>query len=675
MPAEEVAHVSKAIFGLDPMILSTAILIISYIVLFTEKLNRAVVAIIGAGFMIFCGILTQETAIKGIDFNTLALLIGMMTIVGISEKSGMFQYVAVWSAKKVRANPRGLLVVLGLVTAFFSAFLDNVTTVLLIAPVTFQITRKLNINPYPYLVLEIFAANIGSEHLVGLAGTGAKDGVGMAHWEMQGWMILILGWLFVPFYQLLNNKLGKIITMPDFLKFRYTQRTGSWLSIITLIAYVLTKVSVTAFTGGIFFEYLLGLPFWYGAIGLIVVTAIFTVFGGMKGVMTLSAIQTPILIIGSFLVLFLGLSMLGDGSITAGWSQMMAACNAAHDGFGTTHMFHTDPADPMYPQFPGYVVFLGASIIGFWYWCTDQHIVQRVLGQTKGEDNAKVMARARRGTIVAGYFKLLPVFMFLIPGMVAFALSQKTGSGIVMDLTSTHDTDGAFAMMVKNILPAGVKGLVTIGFICALVASLAAFFNSCATLFTEDFYKPMKKGMSESHYVLVGRVATVVVVILGLAWMPIMMNMGNLYSYLQDIQSLIAPAMVAVFTLGIFSKRITPKAGEWGLIGGFLIGMLRLLTNVLTNSGKAQMDGAFWDYTAWFWQTNWLIFEVWLLVFIIIAMFVISAFTPKPSAAQVEAVTFTKDYKRSIRESWNTWDVVASLGVVALCALFYIYFW
>ena len=529
--------------------------------------------------------------------------------------------------------------------------------------------------PWYVIGAAIFAANIGSEHLVGLAGTGAKDGVGMAHWEMQGWMILILGWLFVPFYQLLNNKLGKIITMPDFLKFRYTQRTGSWLSIITLIAYVLTKVSVTAFTGGIFFEYLLGLPFWYGAIGLIAITAVFTVFGGMKGVMTLSAIQTPILIIGSFLVLFLGLSMLGNGSITEGWKQMMAVCNAAHDGFGTTHMFHTDPADPMYPQFPGYVVFLGASIIGFWYWCTDQHIVQRVLGQTKGEDNAKVMQRARRGTIAAGYFKLLPVFMFLIPGMVAFALSQKTGSGIVMDITNTHDTDGAFAMMAKNILPAGVKGLVTIGFICALVASLAAFFNSCATLFTEDFYKPMKKGMSESHYVFVGRVATVVVVILGLAWMPIMMNMGNLYSYLQDIQSLIAPAMVAVFTLGIFSKRITPKAGEWGLIGGFLIGMLRLLTNVITNSGKAVMDGAFWEYTTWFWQTNWLIFEVWLLVFIIVLMVVVSMFTPKPSAEQIEAITFTKDYKASILKSWNKWDVIATLGVIALCAAFYVYFW
>ena len=181
--------------------------------------------------------------------------------------------------------------------------------------------------------------------------------------------------------------------------------------------------------------------------------------------------------------------------------------------------------------------------------------------------------------------------------------------------------------------------------------------------------------MSESHYVFVGRLATVVVVILGLAWMPIMMNMGNLYSYLQDIQSLIAPAMVAVFALGIFSKKITPKAGEWGLIGGFLIGMVRLLTNVLTESGTKVMDGAFWEYTSWFWQTNWLIFEVWLLVFIIILMVVVSCFTPAPSKEQVEAITFTSDYKKSIKESWNKWDVIATLGVVACCAAFYWYFW
>ena len=558
--------------------------------------------------------------------------------------------------------------------------------------------------PWYVIGMAIFAANIGSEHLVGLAGTGAKSGVGMAHWEMQGWMILILGWLFVPFYQLLINKMGKIITMPDFLKFRYTQRTGSWLSIITLVAYILTKVSVTALTGGIFFEYLWGLNFWVGAIGLIILTTIFTVFGGMKGVMTLSTIQTPILVIGSFLVLFLGLSTLGGGSISAGWADMMDYCGKLNNGYGTTHMFHWEAGDSMYQDYPGFVVFIGATIIGFWYWCTDQHIVQRVLGQVPGESNVEVMKRARRGTIAAGFFKVLPCFMFLIPGMIAAALAEK--GAITMDKTAT---DAAFAIMVKTVLPAGIKGIVTIGFICALVASLAAFFNSCATLFTEDFYKPLKKGMSEAHYVLVGRIATVIVVVLGFAWLPIMMKMDTLYNYLQGIQSLLAPAMVAVFAMGIFFKKITPKAGEYTMITGFAIGMLRLVTNVITDTGKAIYETAatnmqmvsgsqgflsyqaidaqghlhtvltnflpFWQNTEWFWQTNWLVFECWLLVFLIIFMIVVSCFTPAPSKEQVEAITFTSDFKKSIRESWSAFDIIGTLVVIGLCAAFYAYFW
>jgi len=529
--------------------------------------------------------------------------------------------------------------------------------------------------PWYIIGAAIFAANIGSEHLVGLAGTGAKAGVGMAHWEMQGWMILILGWLFVPFYQLMNSKLGKIITMPDFLKNRYTPRTGSWLSIITLIAYVLTKVSVTAFTGGIFMESLIGLPFWYGAIGLIVITGIFTIFGGMKGVMTLSAIQTPILIIGSFLVLFLGLSALGDGSIAHGWTAMIdysKTLSTGADGhaYGTNHMFHLDTGDPLYDDYPGFWVFIGASIIGFWYWATDQHIVQRVLGQTRGEANDVVMKRARRGTIAAGYFKILPVFMFLIPGMIAAALAARPGSGFTL-----VNPDTAFGSMVKFVLPAGVKGIVTIGFISALVASLAAFFNSCATLFTEDFYKPMFKKKSEATYVLVGRIATVVVVVLGIIWIPVMMSLGSLYSYLQGIQSLLAPAMVAVFVMGIFSKRTTPKAGEAGLIIGFLIGMARLFTNIFTNTGKDVMTGWYWESTTWFWHTNWLIFEIWLLVFIMGMMVVVSLFTKKPTAQQIDFITFDGDYKKLIMQSWNKWDVIASLGVVALCAAFYWYFW
>lgn len=185
----------------------------------------------------------------------------------------------------------------------------------------------------------------------------------------------------------------------------------------------------------------------------------------------------------------------------------------------------------------------------------------------------------------------------------------------------------------------------------------------------------MYKGKSESTYVLVGRIATIVVVILGIVWIPVMQSLGSLYDYLQGIQSLLAPTMVAVFFLGIFFKNITPKAGEWTMIGGFIIGMVRLITNVITNTGSKEMTGWMWESTTWFWKTNWLVFEVWLLVFLVIFMFAVSAFTPRPTQSQIEAISFTADYKEQIRKSWNIWDVIATLGVVALCAAFYAYFW
>jgi len=266
------------------------------------------------------------------------------------------------------------------------------------------------------------------------------------------------------------------------------------------------------------------------------------------------------------------------------------------------------------------------------------------------------------------------------------------------------------------VLPAGIKGIVTIGFICALVASLAAFFNSCATLFTEDFYKPLKKGLSESHYVLVGRIATVVVVVLGFAWLPVMRGMDTLYNYLQGIQSLLAPAMVVIFACGILSKKVTPKAGEYTLIVGFIIGMVRLLTNVITDTGKALYSVAqnavagyqvnegffstvyekiaykgtdkivldkvtvlhhqgFWEQLEWFWQTNWLVFECWLLVFLFVFIYAVSMFTPAPTQAQVDAITFTSDFKKSIKESWGAFDIIGTLVVIGLCAAFYWYFW
>lgn len=489
----------------------------------------------------------------------------------------------------------------------------------------------------------IFAANIGSEHLVGLAGAGAESGMAMAHWEMQGWMILVLGWVFVPFYAH-----SRVFTMPEFLLKRFNKRTSSFLSIITLISYVLTKVSVTAFTGGVFLNTLLGIDFWVGAVGLVLLTGLFTVLGGMRGIMLVSVIQTPILIVGAITILILGLLAVGDGSIMHGWGAIME-----HIG-EKRHLIHSDPSDPLYAKFPGIGVILGASIIGFWYWCTDQHIVQRALA-------AKDLNNARKGTILAGFLKVLPVFMFLIPGMVAAVLKAK---GVVL----FESNDQAYGSLVQKLLPVGVKGVVVVGFIAALMTSLAAHFNSSATLFTIDFYKHWRPNASEHKLVVVGRIATITVVVLGLIWIPIMKGLGSvLYEYLQNVQSLIAPSIAAVFIMGVFSRKITPKAGEWGLIAGFALGMFKLLMMILKPSCMQ-----------WFLDINWLNYCIFLFVFVIALMVVVSMFTPKAAMEQLQGLTYfsqTEEQKRETRNSWSTMDIVTSALVVAICVVFYWYFW
>jgi SSS family solute:Na+ symporter len=495
----------------------------------------------------------------------------------------------------------------------------------------------------------IFAANIGSEHLVGLAGAGAESGMAMAHWEMQGWMILVLGWVFVPFYAH-----SKVFTMPEFLLKRYNQNTSSTLSIITLISYVLTKVSVTAFTGGIFLESVLGINFWTGAIGLVLLTGVFTVLGGMKGIMTISVIQTPILILGAFTILVLGLLKAGEGGLIEGWQEVVK-----YSG-NNLHLIHS-PGDPWYDKFPGIGVILGASIIGFWYWCTDQHIVQRALA-------AKDLNHARKGTILAGFLKILPVFMFLIPGMIAAALKAKGIEGFNFDTN-----DKAYGTMVTHLLPIGIKGLVVVGFIAALMTSLAAHFNSSATLFTIDFYKNYNPSASEHQLVWVGRMATVTVVFLGLIWIPIMRGLGNvLYEYLQNVQSLIAPAIAAVFLMGVFNRKITPKAGEWGLLLGFFIGMFRLVLLIF----KGSISGDSW--LGRLISINWLHFCLFLFFFTMGAMVLISFFTPKANDKQLQGLTYFSMSPEQIletRNSWNLWDVLTSAVVIVFCIAFYVHFW
>ena len=501
----------------------------------------------------------------------------------------------------------------------------------------------------------IFASNIGSEHLVGLAGAGASSGMAMAHWEMHGWIILILGWFFVPFYAR-----SGVFTMPEFLEKRYNKGARSILSIISLVSYVFTKVAVTVYAGGIVFKQVFGIEsmfgidfFWISAIGLVVLTGIYTTLGGMRAVLATSILQTPILLIGSIVILIIGLIKVG------GWSEVMEICRAVPvNDFGDSMTELMRSAKDK--DYPWTGVILGSAIIGFWYWCTDQFIVQRVL-------SGRNMTHSRRGAILGAGFKLLPVFIFLIPGMIAYSLNAK-------GMINLPDSDSAFAVLVKELLPLGFKGLVVGGILAALMSSLASLFNSSATLFTVDFYEKFRPQASERELVRVGRIATVVVVVLGVLWIPVMKGLGKfLYAYLQDVQSMLAPGIAAVFLLGILSKKITPKAGLWGLLIGFVLGMTRLGFNIF---GK-ELSGDGLLYSIFIGMNNYN-YEVILFFFVIVLMVVISYFTPKSDPDSIKGLyigSVSTEQKALIRASYNNWDLFFSGLIIVVIVAFYVYFW
>lgn len=514
----------------------------------------------------------------------------------------------------------------------------------------------------------IFASNIGSEHLIGLAGSGAASGMAMAHWEIQGWMILILGWVFVPFYSR-----SMVYTMPEFLERRYNSASRTILSLISLISYVLTKVAVTVYAGGLVFQQVFGIDtlwgidfFWIAAIGLVLITALYTIFGGMKSVLYTSVLQTPILLLGSLIILVLGLKELG------GWDQMMSICSQVKvNEYGDTMTnLIRDNRDA---QFPWLGALIGSAVIGFWYWCTDQFIVQRVL-------SGKNERESRRGTIFGAYLKLLPVFLFLIPGMIAFALHQQSGSFLPLLANGNLNTDAAFPTLVAKLLPAGVKGLIVCGILAALMSSLASLFNSSAALFTIDFYQRYRPNTDPKKLVRIGQAATVVIVALGILWIPIMRSIDDvLYLYLQDVQSVLAPGIAAAFLMGICWKRTSAQGGMWALISGLVIGLCRLGAKIYYSNAGVVPGG---DTSNWFqylfYDCNWLFFCGWMLVFCLVVAIVVSLFTQKPDEAKIQGLVFgtsTAEQRAATRASWNHWDIIHTVIILGITVAFYIYFW
>lgn len=483
----------------------------------------------------------------------------------------------------------------------------------------------------------ILASNVGSEHIVGLAGSAAKSGTVLGHYELHSYIVLILGWVFVPFYLR-----SSVYTMPEFLEKRFNAQSRRLLTIIQLFSYIIAKASVTIFAGALVFNQFLGVDFWTGAIILVVVTGVYTVMGGLHAVMYTEAIQAIVLLLGSAVLLFFGLKEVG------GWNALMQAVPKEK-----LNMFRP-LSDPEYPWLG---ILFASPIVGVWYWCTDQHIVQRCLA-------AKNEKEARRGTIFAAFLKLFPFFIFLIPGLIAYALHQQGK----LQLT---DTNAAFPEMVKQIMPVGLRGLLAGGLLAALMSSLASVYNACSTLYTIDIYKKSHSDATEKQLVKVGRLATAVIVILGMAWIPLMGRISNgLYDYLQSVQSYLAPPIAAVFLLGVFFPRLNAKGAYTAMVAGFILGMIKLTLQLFQDNLPA---GVFQDFA----KINFLFFCIYLFLFSIAVMVIVSLLTPKPSSSQIEGLTFATtvaEDKDASRASWNKLDVILSLIVITIVLGVFYYF-
>jgi solute:Na+ symporter, SSS family len=490
----------------------------------------------------------------------------------------------------------------------------------------------------------LFASNIGSEIILGLAGSGARADMPNAQFEILASLVLIvLGWVFVPFYL----KTG-VYTMPQFLEMRYSSAARSYLSVVSILAYVLTKISLIIFSGALIFD-MFGIPFWTGAIIIVLSTGFYTVLGGLTAVIYTDLIQTFILLAGTIAVTYVGLDQLG------GWNEMTNTIAAAS----------TEPGNPSVQQFfnlwrplsdtnyPWTGMLFGAPILGVWYWCTDQFIVQKVL-------SAKDESEARKGALFAGFLKLLPVFIFLLPGIIAYALMKK---GLLV--YSLDNADQAMPAMITTLLPVGLKGLAIAALLAALMSSLSSAFNSVSTLFTIDFYKRYKPDATEKRLVWVGQIATVVLVFVSLAWIPFMKTLmgGGMFHYLQSIQAYISPPIAAVFLLGLFIRRINARGAIVSLWAGFVLGVSRLVTEFLAKEGVIQIEeGSMLDAML---SINFLHYALFLFLFCALVLILVSLTAPQQSDSQLKLVTYQKHSKeKSVGYSTDLWLTLLLIAAV-----------
>lgn len=457
----------------------------------------------------------------------------------------------------------------------------------------------------------LFVSNISTEHFIGLAGSGASSGLAVGHFEwLACFMLLILGWVFVPFYLRSN-----VFTMPEFLERRFNRSCATYLASISVIAYVFTKISVHLYAAAVVLERVVGWSPMTAAIILVVATGIYTIAGGLAAVIYTDLVQTLILVAGAVVLTVMGLHQVG------GFGALRAALPP--DYF---HMIK--PASDS--AFPWTGIFFGAPILGIWYWCTDQVMVQRVL-------SARSEGHAKAATIFAGFLKILPVFILVLPGLIAVALYRELFQ--FGPDSQVLNGDIAYPTLIVNLLPSGLVGLMIAALLAALMGAMSSVFNSASTLVTLDFYKKYRPEATERNLVNFGRFATGIMVILGLLWVPfIHLISSQLYIYLQSVQAYISPPIAACFVLGILWPRLNGTGAFSSLLTGFGLGTLRFVMELKERTAGGHYFSS--GIAAWLVNMNFLHYAIFMFIVCSGVLIAVSLATKAPEREKLAGLTF-----------------------------------
>ncbi|XP_014442853.1 sodium/glucose cotransporter 4 [Tupaia chinensis] len=423
----------------------------------------------------------------------------------------------------------------------------------------------------------LMSSNVGSGLFIGLAGTGAAGGLAVGGFEWNAtWLLLALGWVFVPVYIAAG-----VVTMPQYLKKRFGgQRIQVYLSVLSLILYIFTKISTDIFSGALFIQMALGWNLYVSTVTLLVVTAVYTIAGGLTAVIYTDALQTVIMVGGALVLMFLGFQEVGWYSgLEQRYSQAIPNVTVPNT---TCHLPRPDAfhmlRDPVSGDIPWPGLIFGLTVLATWCWCTDQVIVQRSL-------SAKNLSHAKGGSVLGGYLKILPMFFIVMPGMISRALYPDEVGCVDPDVCQSvcgarvGCSNIAYPKLVMALMPVGLRGLMIAVVMAALMSSLTSIFNSSSTLFTIDVWQRFRKNATEQELMVVGRVFVVLLVVISILWIPIIQsaNSGQLFDYIQSVTSYLAPPITALFLLAIFCRRVTEPGAFWGLMFGLVVGLLRMI--------------------------------------------------------------------------------------------------